>query len=312
MFEKLLNGIFDRNGLDDTNAKAQYLRELRPCAKQLRKSYQTQNVTADYSEAKTQKAYLLRYFPFYTLLVETELDALRTDGVTLPEVELLDACFLGCGPGPEVIGLMQHLRNSEAGTTMLTAKMVDIAAAAWSHAREIVRDFVAEPLWKPGLVEYESFAASLSDTEALRQMDLEGCHLAVVQNCLNEVPADAQSKVVDNILEVFRRLSPGAIALVIDRDRYEATEKMHKRMRKLAAGIERLTPIGDASPAAKRISCDNMLDDVPSIITDNVLYRSRDPKPEWDLDGLIFMHNVNYICTAFQVGAFPATNKERS
>jgi hypothetical protein len=130
MFEDLLNGIFDRNGLYDTKAKAQYLSELRPHAKQLWQSYQQQNITVDYSEAKIQEAYLLRYFPFYTRPVVKELDALRTAGVTLPEVELLDACFLGCGPGPEVIGLMQHLRNSEADTTMLTAKMVDIAAAA--------------------------------------------------------------------------------------------------------------------------------------------------------------------------------------
>jgi hypothetical protein len=311
MFEDLLNGIFDRNGLYDTEAKAQYLGELRPYAKQLWESYRTQNVTTDYSDVKIQEAYLLRYFPFYTLPVVKELDALRTDGVTLPEVELLDACFLGCGPGPEVIGLMQQLRNSEADTTMLTAKMVDISAAAWSHSREIVRDFLAEPLWESRLVEYESFTASLSDTQTLRQMDLEGCHLVVVQNCLNEVPYDARSKVVDNILEVFGRLSPGAIALVIDRDGYRATREMMKKMHKLAAGIERLTPIGDADPPAKQISCAKMLRDVPSIITDNVLHRSGDPEPAWDQCGLIFSHSVKYICTAFQVGAVPATNKVR-
>jgi hypothetical protein len=144
-FGDLINGISDRNGLCNTKAKAQYLSELRPYARKVWESYQQQDVTVDYSEAKTQETYLLRYFPFYTLPVLMELDALRTNGITLPEVDLLDACFLGCGPGPEVIGLMQHLRNSEADTTMLTAKMVDIADAAWSHSREIVRDFLVVP-----------------------------------------------------------------------------------------------------------------------------------------------------------------------
>jgi hypothetical protein len=169
-------------------------------------------------------------------------------------------------------------------------------------------------LWKPHLVEYESFAASFSDTQALRQMDLEGCHLAVAQNCLNEVVDDAQSKVVENILEVFRRLSPGAIALVIDISGYHATKEMMKEMQKLAKSDkrnERLTPIGDADLATKTINCRDMLDDVPSIITDNVLYRSRGPIPdEWDR--LVFKAEVKYICTAFQVGAVPATNKDRS
>ena len=54
---------------------------------------------------------------------------------------------------------------------------------------------------------------------------------------------------------------------------------MMKRMHKLATGIERLTPTGDADPPKNRISCLNMLYDVPSIITDNVLHRHGDPEP---------------------------------
>ena len=53
IFEDLINGISNRNGLCDTKAKAQYLSDLRPYAKQMWESYQQGNVTADYSEAKT-------------------------------------------------------------------------------------------------------------------------------------------------------------------------------------------------------------------------------------------------------------------
>jgi len=72
MFEDFLNGISDRNGLCDTKAKAQYLSELRPYAKQVWQSHwpdRQKNVTVDYSETKTQEAYILRYFPFHTRLV---------------------------------------------------------------------------------------------------------------------------------------------------------------------------------------------------------------------------------------------------
>ena len=55
MFEDLLNGIFDRNELYDTKAKAQYLSELRHDAKQLWQLYRRQDVTVDYSEAKIQE-----------------------------------------------------------------------------------------------------------------------------------------------------------------------------------------------------------------------------------------------------------------
>ena len=58
----------------------------------------------------------MRYFLFYTLLVETELDDLRANGFGLPDVELLNACFFGCDPGPVVIGLINHLRELKSET----------------------------------------------------------------------------------------------------------------------------------------------------------------------------------------------------
>ena len=201
MFEELLSGIFHQNGLTYAEAKQQqYVKQLRPYGKDLWQSYQQQDVTVDYSQAKTQEAYLLRYFPFYTLSVEKKLDALRERGHTLPEVELLDVCFFGCGPGPEFIGLIKHLRNSNAKTTMLTAKMVDVASETWSHSREIVQNFLAEPFWDPGLLEIQSITASLSDAKAIEEIHLEGCHFAVIQNCLNEVPRKDRQTVVDIII----------------------------------------------------------------------------------------------------------------
>jgi len=94
MFEELLSGIFHQNGLTYAEAKQQqYVKQLRPYGKDLWQSYQQQDVTVDYSQAKTQEAYLLRYFPFYTLSVEKKLDALRERGhtgpVLMPETTML-------------------------------------------------------------------------------------------------------------------------------------------------------------------------------------------------------------------------------
>jgi hypothetical protein len=301
MFEGMLRGIFEQNSLDDVYAETQYLRGLRPEARSLWGSYRRQEVKTDYSQAKTQEVYLLRYFPFYTLLVETELDVLRERGFGVPNVELLEACLFGCGPGPEVIGLMRSLKKSNAMTTMLIAKMVDIAAEDWTYAREICREFVAKPLWAPGLFEYEAITAALSNVQALRKMNLEGCHIAVVQNCLNEVPNDAQEKTVQNILEAFNRLQTGAIALVIDRANYASTTKMLRMMVTNITNFPRLEIIND-DDFEKTINCRDLHKNVPPVVTDNLLYTGR--KTE-ESDGLIFMSHIDYVSIAFQVRSTP-------
>jgi hypothetical protein len=305
MFKGLLRGILEQNGLDHVNAKAQYLRELQTQARRLWQSYRTQNVLADYSQAKTQEAYLLRYFPFYTRLVETELDDLRERGFSVPDVELLEACLFGCGPGPEVIGLMRFLKNSNAKTTMLIARMVDTAGEEWSYAREICREFVAEPLWAPGLFEYETITTSFSNVQVLSEIALEGCHIAVVQNCLNEVPDNSQEKTVQTILGAFNRLQTGAIALVIDRANYAPTTKMMRMMVENIANFPRLEVIGDGDfESIKRINCSDLLSKVPTVVTDNLLYISRGTiPPEWS--GLTLMSGIDYNSIAFQVGATP-------
>ena len=305
MFEELLSGIFDKKGLTDVDAKQQqYLKQLRPYGKKLWQSYHQQPVTVDYSQAETQEAYLLRYFPSYTLPVEKELDALREKGHTLPEVELLDVCFFGCGPGPELIGLIKHLRTSNAKTTMLTAKMVDVASETWSRSREIVQTFLAEPFWDPGLLEIQPITASLSDTKAIEEIHLEGCHFAVIQNCLNEVP---RKDVVENIMNAFSKLLPGAIALVIDRANYEATKNMLEQMADSAdKRYERLTLISEL--AWPEISCEGMLNGVPDIIDNNLYYTDVRGKSEAERNGLTYAKKIDNIGIVFQVGDLPTDN----
>lgn len=117
----------------------------------------------------------MRYFPFYTLLVETELDDLRANGFALPDVELLNACFFGYGPGPEVIGLINYLRKLKSETLMISSRLMDIASEAWSHSRKIIPGFLAEPLWELRLIEHKTNSVSLQNADTLRGIDLKDC-----------------------------------------------------------------------------------------------------------------------------------------
>jgi hypothetical protein len=300
MYAQLLEGICRRNNLADEVACANHLRGLQQHARTLWQSYQQQNVVGEYSNPATQEVYLLRYFPFYCLPIAYELDRLHKAGFQLPQVELLEAAFFGCGPGPEVIGLMLHLGNVEAPTTMISAQMLDSAAEGWGYARNLVLEHLAEPFWEPRLIDYVPTQACLTDGAKLASAAVDGCHFAVVQNCLNEVPFWRRNCVAVNLMSQFARLAPGAVALVIDRSGYEATDKMLRNLHAFATESENVVPL--YGPRHEKTPCTDMLNGVPDIVTNNLFHRSGDIKPDdWAIDGLIFSKQIDYVSMAFQV-----------
>ena len=94
MFDALLKGIFYHHELTDSETKQkEHLKGLREPARSLWERYRSQKVKVDYSTPETREAYLLQYFPFYTQLIEKELNDLGEMGYRLPEVELWDMFF---------------------------------------------------------------------------------------------------------------------------------------------------------------------------------------------------------------------------
>tara|TARA_R110002072_G_scaffold247825_1_gene406955 strand:- start:600 stop:1523 length:924 start_codon:yes stop_codon:yes gene_type:complete len=307
MYADLLEGIFQRNDLADEPARAAHLRSLQPYARRLWQSYRQPEVIIDYAHPKTQEAYLLRYFPFYRWPLVAEMNRLHDNGWALPRNELLEAAFFGCGPCPEIIGLMQHLVNVGSPTTMISAQLVDSAAESWAYSRDLVLEHLTEPAWEPRLVDYVPTPACLTKKETLASASINGCHFAVVQNCLNEVPWQHIDCVVENIMSQFARLAPGAIALVIDRSNYPATSQMMRKMHAHAKDSEYIVPIGVEEPERSPIDCLGTLSNVPEIVTNNLFHRHGDIEPnDWDTNGLIFSKKINYISMAFQVGCAAA------
>jgi hypothetical protein len=302
MYSELLKGIFQRNNLTDEASYSRHLRDLQPYARKLWSSYQTPNVIADYADLKTQEAYLLRYFPFYNELLIEEMGQLHQGGIQLPRTELLEAAFFGCGPGPEVLGLMQYLVTVKSPTTMISAQLIDSAAETWAYSRNLVLEHLAEPWWEPNLVDYVSTSACLSDSEALAAAAVDGCHFAVVQNCLNEVPESLERCVVENLMSQFARLAPGAIVLVIDRFGYVKTNRMMQAMDAIAVESENIVSIRGDGHQHRKIDIRSLLEDVPAIVRNNLFYKFGDVEPtDWDKDRLIFGTKINYVSIAFQV-----------
>ena len=83
MAEKLGKAVplsynFDKTPKIEKKQKS-YLISLKPAARKLWDSYQTQDVTTDYSKIETQHCYLLRYFMPYSNLLTEELNKIKVN-----------------------------------------------------------------------------------------------------------------------------------------------------------------------------------------------------------------------------------------
>ena len=141
MYYTLLDAICSANQIETGKQKQEYLQHLRDPARELWKAYQTQNISISYSKHEYQAVYLLRYFFPYSKLVPYVLNRLiAKDFPVRLEDELLTASFFGCGPGPELYGLMDYLGDPKSGVAMISAAMLDIASSDWQYSREIVSE----------------------------------------------------------------------------------------------------------------------------------------------------------------------------
>ena len=165
-------------------------------------------------------------------------------------------------------------------------------------------DHLVEPVWEPNLVDYVPISACLTDSKALDAAAVEGCHLAVVQNCFNEVPTAFASNVAENVMSQFARLAPGGIAIVIDRANYSKSEKIMKDMHALAVKTDNIIPISGEEPQYEEIDVSGCLEEIPPIVTNNLIQRyGVDKEEDWPTDGrmIVFAKRIKYISMAFQV-----------
>lgn len=305
MFEQLLTGIFDERALACPDEQTAYLIGLQGAARSLWESYRCQDVVVDYSSIHTQNVYLLRYFPFYAQLVPQVLIHLEDEGAGLADVQLLQAYFFGCGPAPELVGLLQHLRTQRPYTEMVSASLVDIRANVWRHGRSIGMARIAAAGWDRELLDCDSIEVCLTDVNLIAKLDPSNCHLLVFQNCLNEIHNKAA--VIANI-QLMLEISPvGAIAIIIDRSGYESTDSALQELLAWADQASFVQAVGNRSLAKQRFDCNEILQGVPDIITTNLLHRWGDQKPNgWDYDKLIFSKKISYVSLAFQRVAIAA------
>ena len=262
----LLNGLYSSKHLRTDIQKRDYLQKLQGAARALWREYRsTTDISPDYSRMDYQEAYLLCYFLPYSQPVPYLLNQLvlkEEFRYQLPETGVLTATFFGCGPGPELLGLMRYLRSFQA-SLCISAALLD--RELWTHSRPIVFQHLLDRAWDPEGYNIREFKVDIVGSSEVFLPDdseewVKRSDLIVIQNCLNERQNATSERSIENLKHLVEKMKTGAVMLIIERGTYvkellgrflyilqeEFRDCIHFSSK--IEGVERITPILEVIP----------------------------------------------------------------
>ena len=224
-YPTLLNGLYSAKHLRTDIQRRDYLQELQGAARTLWREYRSTDISPDYSRMDYQEAYLLCYFLPYSQPVPYLLNQLvlkKEFPYRLPETGVLTATFFGCGPGPELLGLMRYLRSFQA-SLRISAAMLD--REPWEHGRRIVFQHLLNRAWDPEDYDIREFKVDIvGSAEDFLPDDSEEwvkrSDLIVIQHCLNERQNAMSERSMENLKHLVEKMKTGAVMLIIERGTY--------------------------------------------------------------------------------------------
>ena len=92
----------------------EYLNTLQPSLSRLKQAFSRKDVPDiedEYNEREFQKAYLVRYFPFYIETIYRELGVLDPAQLFIETDKQFSVCLYGCGPSPEYLGILKFVND---------------------------------------------------------------------------------------------------------------------------------------------------------------------------------------------------------
>jgi len=228
IYRRILEALLEANNRNTPEEQADYLRSLKPAARALWQAYQQQagiNADAQYDEPAVQAAYMLRYFPSYSQLVFQSLNTIGN--VASFNEEHARVAFFGPGPAPELLGVLQSLRQRLPHQIPITATLFDRASNAWQPSRQINVERLLPLIWNGDLItiqerELDFSHAAASQDVTVREV-LANADLVIFQNCVNEIPQASQAAFHANAIEFHRLMRPGSVMLFVERRGYVGT-----------------------------------------------------------------------------------------
>lgn len=237
MHQTILDRVVFRNCSLSSDRRVR-LRVLKSANDSLMESYRTNNVRVDYSCTETQNAYLVRYFPIHTNLIGSVFKAIDfKDKPLFDNSANVQVSLIGCGPCPEVVGIMDYLsnRHSDLRPVFHAFDLIDLD---WQNNRKHVIDSTITGICP----EINGHTFDLCQKNAVDPHDntFASSQLIVMQNCLNELAITTFSSVFENLKHVLSLMPIGSRFIAIDIINYPMSLKVLAELQAYARNCKNL------------------------------------------------------------------------
>ncbi|MBI3743294.1 MAG: hypothetical protein HY261_03290 [Chloroflexi bacterium] len=297
MYDQILKALFEANSCKTDKEEIAYLNGLKPSAQQLWDAYQNQAVKVSYADSNIRAAYLLRYFPPYTQLIQQVLLGVDRNALKTLNQTSIKACFFGAGPAPELYGFLRFLKRSHPRAKSVDAHLYDVSRDDWQFALEINRRTLIPQFWnslRTLTVKFDIAKPRAIQLGGQVRGTLQLSDIVVFQNCLNEVPPSSRGVLRANLRQLVGAMKMGAILVVIERKGYAAVDTVLADIRGDVEASSTAVLLGKPNEA-RYFNCVSTYSTMPKILTDNLFLRksSRTPPPPEE-SGLILGRDIKY------------------
>ena len=220
ILESILEGIKEEYNLSGEKNISIYLNNIISNFIYLRSAYKKDFVKISYKDKKTQEAYLLAYYPHYTVPTFDVLEYIKKHHPkkNIPE----NLCLIGAGPAPEMIGFIKFINNqfkSYENIKNINIELIDIASE-WVHARNIVKNILNNFCFaRLKIYNFNNdFAKKITSSSSLLKRFKANPYKRVVvfQNIINEIEHKYHEEFIENFLKCFKNLAAGSFIIIID------------------------------------------------------------------------------------------------
>jgi hypothetical protein len=270
-----------------------YLQSLQSYVKQLRESYKKDNVNVDYSNPKTQAAYLLAYYPHYVEMTYQALESLQQKDPNLMQLvfdkKYLKVCLFCAGAAPETLGLLSFIRQFYPEVKSIVIYSYDLYADTWRMSQDITKnivnncftDYQFALLTRPLNINCANDLTNIDTT-------IKNTDIFMFQNCLNEL----ETNQIQSVNFLLNHQPERSLLLINDLREHKISQEMTRQIRAQILDINSASNLKYNQAIFKQVTDGDSFQSsikLPAILRENLLTGENGLIPKK-------YNNYSYVC----------------
>lgn len=218
--EKILN-FLDSNFTAFGATRPEKLSTIRESIEILRLLYQNHDhKSIDYHDAGIQAAYMLRYFPYYIETTRHILNSINQDEVNGVFKNDMTISLYGCGPAPELLGILRFLQEKFSTIRQINVNYFD--QHSWSPWREYCASSLSTEYWDGTIHQTKTsewnYLSGKEPGDVSTMQMIQGTNIHSIQNCFSDMHYSGvdNDTIINRFVELFEMTSSGSLFILSD------------------------------------------------------------------------------------------------